>query len=177
MKSKLINIFLLAIAVFSFYRVYSIYETRHRDLSGIVVQVEKGVFTPVRFVIKDLGIDLPIFESEIFEGEWEDTKEGISYLKTSPLPGDVGNTIMYGHNWENVLKNLRHISKDSKIEITFSDGQVRTFVFNDKFDVTTDQIHILDQSNYPKLTIYTCDNFLDSKRLVVTALPKNDFSQ
>ncbi len=173
MKLKLITILLIVITLVSFYEVVVIYHKRHRDLSSNYVQVEAGTLTPVRFVIKDLNINLSVYESEIFEGEWQDSEEGISYLKTSPLPGDEGNSIMYGHNWENILGNLKDIQQDAEIEITFSDGESRIFKLQDKFEVTADQTHILSNSDYPKLTIYTCDDFLDSKRLVVTAVPKD----
>ena len=173
MTSKFVTILLVIISVFSFSRFFYLYNKRHKDLSSGYVNVEEDILTPVRFIIKDLDIDLPVYQSEIFEGVWQDTEEGISYLKTSPLPGDIGNSVMYGHNWENILGNLNNIKIETEIEITFSDGQIRVFKFDDKFEVTVDQTHVLNQSDHPKLTIYTCDNFLDSKRLVVTAVPRD----
>ncbi len=173
MKFKFLIVSLLLITVASFYEVFVIYSNSHKDLSQNYVQAPPDPPTPVRFIIKNLDIDLPIFETEIVDGVWEDSENGVSYLQGSPLPGDVGNSIMYGHNWANILGGLKNIKSGDQIEIVLSNGEVRIFNFRDMFDVTVDQTHILSESDYPKLTIYTCDSFLDAKRLVVTATPFN----
>jgi LPXTG-site transpeptidase (sortase) family protein len=171
MKSKFVVLLLTTVSLYSFCRVAVVYYNRHKGLGAVHAQAKAGALMPVRLIITDLDIDVPIFESEIFEGEWEAFDEGISYLKTSPLPGAKGNSILYGHNWPNLLQNLNNIQVGMEIQVVFNDSQVRVFEFQDKFSITADQTHVLTNSEYSKLTIYTCDGFLDSKRFVVTAVP------
>lgn len=174
MKIKLTIILLSLITLFSFTYAFYLYNLRHVDISTYAYEVDTSRIVPTRLVIKSLGVDLPIYESEIIDGKWEKTKKGVSYLTTTPLPGDTGNSIIYGHNWENLLGKLDQIENGNDVKIIFSDGSNAVFNVKNKFVVTSDQTHILKQSTYPKLTMYTCSNFLDAKRLVVTATPRTD---
>lgn len=49
-------------------------------------------------IFSSIGFDLPIVPAQIAGGKWEITKNGVSYLTTSPLPGSEGNSVLYGHN-------------------------------------------------------------------------------
>ncbi len=172
MKSKLFIMLFIVIAVSSFSTALYLYGQQHVDLSNNVSVVSNEELQPVRLIIESLDLDLPIYGAEISDGRWQTTKEGVSYLKTSPMPGEIGNSIIYGHNWANLLGNLYKIEVDGEITVGFSDNTFVGFVVVSKGAVTKDQTHILNQQDYSKLTLYTCDNFLDSKRFVVTALPK-----
>src|SRR5437763_330982 len=58
---------------------------------------------PNRLTISSVNIDLPILPAGIHNGAWETTTDGVSYLTASPLPGEVGNSILYGHNWQSLI--------------------------------------------------------------------------
>jgi sortase (surface protein transpeptidase) len=53
---------------------------------------------PVELSIADLNIYLPIKQATISDGKWEASHDAISYLISSPIPGEKGNSILYGHN-------------------------------------------------------------------------------
>lgn len=127
---------------------------------------------PVILRISSLDIDLPIYESEIKDKKWEVSNKGVSFLKSSVLPGDKGNSILYGHNWTNLLGNLTKIKTGEVIEIVFSDNTKKEFVVTLIQEVDPDDISILNNTNDNRVTIYTCSGFLDSKRFVVVALLK-----
>lgn len=126
---------------------------------------------PIGLVIKSVGIELPILPARIQRGGvWESTPRGVSYLSSSPLPGESGNSILYGHNWPNLLGSLPQVKPGSSIEIVFADGSRKKFVITFTSLVTPDQSHILAPTADSRITLYTCAGFLDSRRFVVTAI-------
>lgn len=124
---------------------------------------------PVAINIESQKIELPIIPSEIRNNKWEATKKGVSYLKTSVIPGEIGNSILYGHNWARLLGNLKKVKPGEKIAITYSDGSVKEFLIEYSIEVKPDNEDILQNSLDKRITLYTCSGFLDSKRLVVVA--------
>ncbi len=127
---------------------------------------------PTRIGIKDLRVDLPIYPAKVFNGQWETTTEGASYLISSPVPGEKGNSIIYAHDWESLFGPLKRITKDTIIEIEFADKKIKSFVVKQVKIVPSDQTSILAQTKDKRITLYTCTGFLDSQRLVATAILK-----
>lgn len=128
---------------------------------------------PVRILIPSLKVDNSIIPSKVENGSWEATTKGISYLSTSPVPGQNGNSILYGHNWPSILGALPKIKPGERIEIIMSNGEKKIFTVKYTSVVDPNQTHILNQTNDNRLTIYTCTGFLDSKRFVATATLTN----
>lgn len=150
----------------AFSRSYNVF----RRPAGKVGISYNGNLEPKRLIVPRAGIDLPILSAEIKDGKWESTTEGVSYLSSTPSPGERGNSVLYGHNYSNLLGSLHKVRPGQRIEIIMSDGNKRFFTVAFVSVVTPDQTHILSPSADKRLTIYTCTGFLDSKRLVVTAI-------
>lgn len=129
---------------------------------------------PVRLQIPNVAIDLDIFPSEIHGSTWETTDKGVSYLKSTPLPGTIGNSIFYGHNWPNLLGRLKNTNVGDTVRVSFVDGSSVDYTVGFITIVRPEQTKILDNSEDSRLTIYTCTGFLDQKRFVVTALLRED---
>jgi LPXTG-site transpeptidase (sortase) family protein len=127
---------------------------------------------PVVIEFQALNLRLPISLATINDGKWDDPKHTVAYWIESSLPGDHGNSVMYGHNWPNILGTLNKSKKGDVIVINYADGAERVFEVNNTYTVTADQKHILNQTDDARLTIYTCTGFLDSKRFVVVAIPQ-----
>jgi sortase A len=125
---------------------------------------------PTGLVISDLDISLPIFPAQVQNGRWEATTKGASYLISTPIPGEMGNSVIYGHNWESLLGNLIKAQPGQEIIVYYSDGSELTFKVTHTQLVSPSQTKILDQTNDRRITLYTCTGFLDSKRFVVTAI-------
>ncbi|OGG11389.1 hypothetical protein A2Z00_00455 [Candidatus Gottesmanbacteria bacterium RBG_13_45_10] len=140
-----------------------------RDLPKLSAPSANTPF-PVVLTIPTAHITLPIVPATITTGQWQDTKRGVSYLSASAVPGDVGNSIMYGHNWPNLLGNLRLVKPGDRLTVLLSNGQRRGFTVAFLSVVTPDDTRILANSKDARITLYTCTGFLDSKRLVVTAI-------
>lgn len=131
---------------------------------------DSTIVTPLRLSIESLGLNLPIYSASVQEGKWALTKHGVSHLSTSPLPGELGNSVFYGHNWSNLLGNLGNAKPGDSINVWLSNGQVVEYRIHFINVVTPDQSHIYRNTPDYRLTLYTCTGFLDSKRLVVTAI-------
>jgi LPXTG-site transpeptidase (sortase) family protein len=116
-----------------------------------------------------LKLSLPIFASAIKNGSWEISAHGVSYLSTSALPGAMGNSVLYGHNWQNILGKLPNIQVNDPIRITFANGAKRLFSVTSVSSVSPDDTKILAETKTPRLTIYTCEGTFDQKRFVVYA--------
>src|SRR3990167_10367718 len=130
-------------------------------------QTNKNI--PIAFGIPELGIDLPVIPAYIKKDKWDTTTGGISWLIASPIPGELGNSILYGHNWNSLLGDLENAQTGYTVEILYKNSVKRYFRISYIAIVNPNQIHVLNQTNDARLTIYTCTGFLDQKRLVVTA--------
>lgn len=115
-------------------------------------------------------IDLPAYGAVIEGTTWQTTKRGISYLSTSPLPGDAGNSVLYGHNWPNLLGNLHTVKPGDSVFIT-AKNKTRRFIVRFVAVVGANEHSVYAPSNDTRITLYTCTGFLDRQRLVVTAFP------
>jgi LPXTG-site transpeptidase (sortase) family protein len=125
--------------------------------------------TPVEISIKDVGIDLPILPAQFLNGTFQTTTQGVSYLSSSAIPGDKGNTIMYAHNWLNLFGSLPKVKVGEKIIIIFSDKTKQTFTITKTEKVSAYATGILQPTENRQLTLFTCANFLDADRFVVIA--------
>ncbi len=125
---------------------------------------------PTLIRVDSLGLELQVIPARIVDQNWQITKDGVSYLTTSPLPGEQGNSVMYGHNWPAILGGLKHIKVGDQIQVQMSNGQHFTYTVHFVSVVTPDQSHIYANTSDYRLTLYTCTGFLDTKRLVVTAI-------
>jgi sortase A len=127
---------------------------------------------PLKLRIESIHTELNIIPASIVRGEWEVTDEGLSYLASSPIPGTVGNSVLYGHNWKNILGSLPYVKPGNEIIIEMSNGSELLFLVEKTQVVEPTNVSILAPTNEAQLTLYTCYGFLDSKRFVVVAKPK-----
>lgn len=125
---------------------------------------------PLTLEVPEAAISLPVFPATVTGTTWQTTERGVSYLKSTPLPGQKGNAVLYGHNWPNLLGPLHTVKVGDRIHVTYPDRRTVDFIVTHITVVTSEQIKILDNSDDIRLTLYTCTGFLDSKRLVITAI-------
>lgn len=127
--------------------------------------------SPSHIDIPSINVSLPII-SAISKGNlWETTNVGVSYLQTTPVPGQKGNSVLYGHNWKSLLGDLYKVKPGQNIDITLNTGVKKRFVVEYTAVVDPSQTYIIDNTQDSRITLYTCTGFLDSKRFVVVAKP------
>lgn len=144
-----------------------------RTVVFAAVQDSPKVITPTRLTISTAEIDLPVFSASIIDKQWDISREGISYLSSTPLPGRQGNSVFYGHNWHNLLGNLKKVTPGDTIVVTNNNGDQFKYIIHFVSVVSSNETHIYQNTPDYRLTIYTCTGVLDSKRLVVTAILSN----
>lgn len=120
--------------------------------------------------IPSAGISLPAYGATIQGTTWQTTKHGISYLSTSPLPGETGNSVLYGHNWPNLLGSLHTVKPGDALFVT-AENSTQRFIVRYVAVVGPNEHSVYAPSNDTRITLYTCTGFLDRQRLVVTAFP------
>ncbi len=157
--------------IFGGFLVYQRYSPQKLAFANL--KAEKITYSniyPTQIVIPSLRINNPIIPSKIVNGQWETTSEGVSFLSSSPRPGSLGNSILYGHNWESLLGRLPQIKPGDEIDILYNNGRVERFKVKFTQEVNPTDTSILANSKDKRITIYTCSGFLDSKRFVATAV-------
>jgi LPXTG-site transpeptidase (sortase) family protein len=178
MKTKFIGISLLLIGIACIsYGVFLVWQRNSPVDLTITAQAsanyeESKINYPVEISINSLNLDLPVLPTHITKGKWDDPKHAVAFWQDSPLPGDLGNSVFYGHNWPTIFGKLTKIKNGSEIVIKFSDSSEKAFTVKNTYTITADQTHILNQTDDTRLTLYTCTGFIDSKRFVVIATPK-----
>src|SRR3989344_6293602 len=124
-KIKIAALFLLIISFFSFSKAINAvskrYATISYDPSEIVTSVTEKTM-PVKISIEKLKVDLPIMPADIVDGKWEENDAGVSYWVQSPVPGEIGNSVLYAHNWPNLFGNLKKLTLGDEIKVTLSTG-------------------------------------------------------
>lgn len=125
---------------------------------------------PVKIILNDIGVDAQIIPADIKGNTWETTKDGVSYLTSSPIPGEHGNSVMYAHNWAGLFQNLPKVQPGNTVEVRYADGSIKTFSIAYTLEVSPGDISVLGDANDNRLTLYTCSGFLDSKRFVAVAM-------
>ena len=72
--------------------------------------------------------------------------------------------------WPAILGNLGDTKTGDKLIIQYQNGKTKDFTVSEVKIVGPNATEILASSDTPKITLYTCTGFLDSQRLVVTAI-------
>lgn len=127
---------------------------------------------PVRIKIPDLNIDLPVYQAEIISGYWPTNRTGVLHILSTPVPGEVGNSVLYGHDWPKLLGSLPQSQPGQIITVESADQSSRDFIITFTQTVTPDDISILAPTQDHRITLYTCTGLFDQSRFVVTAILK-----
>ena len=128
---------------------------------------------PTRIIIRDVGIDLPLFPARVEDRKLETTSKGASYLVSSPVPGEIGNSVIYAHDWVTLFGPLINARRGDVIEVEYADKTKKIFVVESTLIVPYNQSSILNPTDDRRITLYTCIGFFDSQRFVAVALLKS----
>lgn len=126
---------------------------------------------PSRIIIPGLKIDLPIVEAKVVNGLWELSETSASHGVGSANPGEFGNTVVFAHARDELFGPLRNIKQGNIIYILTKDRWHKYEVKQTKL-VEPNEVQVIAPTPDETLTLYTCDGFLDSKRLIIVAKPQ-----
>lgn len=130
----------------------------------------ENVHPILRILIPGRNIDLPIAEAKVINGYWEVSETSASHGNGSAYPGENGNIVIFAHARTGMFLPLRDINADELIYILGYDRWYRYRVVKTKL-VDPKEVEVVAPTEKETLTLFTCSGFLDSKRLIVTAIP------
>jgi Sortase domain len=125
---------------------------------------------PVRIVIPDYAIDLPIDAGyyNAADGSWTLSPEHAQYaMMTSPANNLAGNTLVYGHGTDAVFGKLgaRTPVPGAIAEIYTGDTHAFRYAFVDARDLTPSDTSVLEEGGTPAtLTVQTCTGLFSEWR-------------
>lgn len=135
------------------------------------VTAEERASLPQQIKINDVGIELDVIPAYIENGIWQTSDTAATHLATSARPGEKSNMVIYGHNRAHLFRDLHQVDLDDVITVISSDGHEYQYKVVSRNVVTPDAIELVLPTDHEELTIYTCTGFLDTKRLVLKAVP------
>lgn len=135
-----------------------------------VISPQRGML-PVEIAFPRLNITQPIEEAEITHGVWLISPKNASHLATSARPGESGNVVIYGHNKWSIFGPLVKVKPGDRITLTSAEGKTRDYEVKSITTVNPDEVQLVLPTAFEAITVYTCTGFLDSKRLVIRAMP------
>ena len=104
----------------------------------------------------------------VVDGVTEDViKYFLGRFPDSAMPGEVGNFSVAGHrvsDFTDAFINLYKVKVGDEVIVTTKDGRF-TYEVDNSFIVDPDQVEVLDDADYEKMTLITCT--IGSKRRVV----------
>ncbi len=128
---------------------------------------EQGASLPRRLIIPALGLDTPVVEVFVVDGAWQVADYAAGYLDGTGLPGDPGNMALAGHAGLRgaVFRDLGRLSPGADI---FVDAGAWRYQYRvrDMRNVWPTEVHVLDPTPTPTITLITCTNW-DTQRLIV----------
>lgn len=123
---------------------------------------------PSRLTIKNLKIDLAVKDGTYDEKskQWPLSKDAVHYATLTDLPNDSrGNTVLYGHNQNQVVGRMSDIRPGDMAIVKTTNGHEFHYSYVKDELVKPDDTDILfSSSSRPRLTIMTCDGFWSQSR-------------
>lgn len=124
---------------------------------------------PSKLYIPNMDRVLYVSDGYAQGNRWTVSETGVSYLTTSSLPQEAGNTVIYGHNRQGILGGLWRVHEGDYLYVILQDGQFVKYQVAKREEIKPTQVEILNQTDDSRLTLYTCSGFLDTARFVIVA--------
>lgn len=138
----------------------------------VIVQPELRGSLPANIGIETIGLNLAIQPTQIVDGVWQTSSTNPTYLVTSSRPGEGGNIVVYGHNYNQIFAPLKKVATGDLITIATENGKFFSYEVTEIQVVKPTEIEAVLPTDYEVLTVYTCTGLFDSLRLVIKATPR-----
>ena len=139
-------------------------DSKNEEISEPVSLEAINGYTPIAIMeIPSIKLKQPVVD-----GITEDViKYFLGRFPNSAMPGEVGNFAVAGHrvsDFTDAFINLYKVKVGDKVIVTTKDG-IYTYEVDSSFIVDPDQVEVLDDADYEKMTLITCT--IGSKRRVI----------
>jgi LPXTG-site transpeptidase (sortase) family protein len=125
---------------------------------------------PIRIQIGQL-VDAPITGGIVEGNNWTLSEQEAVYITQSARPDQPGNIIIYGHNTQKLLGNIRWLRGQETIKLVLDNGRSREYRVTERREIKPEDVWVIQPTDYEVLTLYTCSGFADKNRFVVRAIP------
>lgn len=180
-KSYFANLSSEAVSITQSSQYYDVVTQTQKD-----IVIDKEYNKPMYITISSIGINnikitpnVDSYDQNVYD---EYLKEGLAHFKGTPLPGDGGNSFIYGHSAvesffnthqnlpETIFSRLNNIDVGQEVDIK-KDDTILKYIVRSKKIVAPDDFSILQtQNNSETITMMTCWPLgIGTKRLVVVA--------
>ena len=126
--------------------------------------------TPRHISIPSLGIGTNVLDGAYDPAsmQWLITEESAFYAPmTSPASTRSGNTFIYGHNSRKIFGQLPSIQPGATATVTTDNGIIFEYEFSGTETVAPTDVHVLDYTDSPRLTLQTCTGLFNETRTMV----------
>ncbi|MDP3987986.1 MAG: sortase [Candidatus Levybacteria bacterium] len=174
-KSFIVGVVFFALSVyllFNFPQLKAPANNNPIKIDSRLITSEHKNHPPVRILIPNEKIDLPVVEAKLVAGFWEVSENSASHGVGSANPGEKGNIVIFAHARQGLFYNLKDV-KEGETVYLFTKDNWRKYKISKITSVYPNQTETIAPTKEETLTIYTCTGFYDEKRLIVKALPKN----
>lgn len=110
---------------------------------------------PTHIIIPSLSLSLPITTAKIVYDTWDVSVTSISFGETSTIPGNRGNTIIFGHALPGLFITLPSIQEGEYVHV-FTNNDWFVYRITATTIVNPEDVHVLIPQNSYELTLYTC---------------------
>ncbi len=127
---------------------------------------------PKRLVIPSLSLGLPIISEQMSNGTWT-VEEGVANFaeESSPFNGDVGNSVLFGHNKQDAFRPMANLKKGDLVFVQSSQYQFG-YEVNTLSTTSPKNVDVMKPGTERELTLITCNGIFDEKRLIIKATLK-----
>jgi LPXTG-site transpeptidase (sortase) family protein len=122
---------------------------------------------PRHIAVPSLGIDVDVLDGayNTRTGEWTLSEETAFYgTPTELINSDSGNTLVYGHNSDKIFGKLLQITSGAEVIVTTDNGYKFTYIYQTTEAVEPTDVHALEYSGTPRLTLQTCSGVWNQTR-------------
>jgi LPXTG-site transpeptidase (sortase) family protein len=132
-------------------------------------RLEYSPQAPVSISIPSAEIDARIIEGGIVHGNWILSDFAALYLPTSGKVGEGYNTIIYAHNSEELFGSLEKVKLGDVIVLANAAGRQFVYRITSRENIEPWDLKKLYSEEKNVITLFTCDGWFDSERLLVRA--------
>ena len=125
---------------------------------------------PQTISFSNTSVVLKLKAGEVKGNDWTTYDDAVSWhINSGSNLCDKGNIVMWAHNRKGLFAELYNVSTGEIVSVAGEEG-IRKYRIVDIRDVVSTDLTLVKVDD-DRLTLYTCDGFLDSKRRFVIAKP------
>jgi LPXTG-site transpeptidase (sortase) family protein len=162
-----IHIVLIYITTAAFFLVPYIKTSLSSQTHSIQTITKKLEGTPIHIIIPHAHIDLDVEKGSynFMSKTWNLAPNKAFFADITKSPNSqTGNTLIYGHNTQQVFLNTRYLKQGDELYVLTNNNKKYVYTFEKSELVDPDDVTIISYQGPPQLTLLTCNGANDQWR-------------